>query len=70
MTVRLHNVFQDRSIEIDGTHQKLPNSVFIEDKGHGFCIEFDRAEFIAAIKAEFGLFEPLEVGLERFLATA
>ena len=70
MTVRLTNVFNDREVEIQGDHSKLTGSVFIEDKGHGFCIEVDKAAFIAAIKEEFGLLEPLEVGIERFFAAA
>lgn len=70
MTVRLENVFGDRNIEIQGDHAKLANSVFIEDKGHGFCIEIDKAAFLAAVKAEFGLVEPLEIGMERFFAAA
>lgn len=69
MTMRLQNVFHDRVVEIEGTHRSLPNSVFIADEAHGFCIEIDKAEFIAAVKKEFGLLEPLEIGVERFLAS-
>lgn len=75
MTVRLLESGEDaapgrfvRAIEIDAS---APDSeyVFIEtvrpfgggDERH--CFALDRAEFIAAVKAEFGLMDPLEVAL-------
>lgn len=70
MTVQLQNVYRDRTVEIEGTNPRLPDSVFIADEIHGFCIEVNRAEFISAVKREFGLLEPLEIGIERFLTIA
>lgn len=57
-----------RAIEIDGGSFDSEH-VFIETvrpKGAGeerHCFALDRSEFIAAIKAEFGLVDPLEYAL-------
>lgn len=48
-----------RMVEIDGRSDAAPDVVFIDIDG-GACVGFDRAEFIAAVKAEFGLIDPLE----------
>ncbi|MBZ4485976.1 hypothetical protein LQ938_09640 [Microbacterium sp. cx-55] len=48
-----------RTVEIDGRSQASPELVFIDIAG-GSAVAFDRAEFIQAIKAEFGLIDPLE----------
>jgi hypothetical protein len=56
-----------RTIDIQtGGDQHDPataGSVFLTVNGEGpnaTCIEVDRAEFLAAIRAEFGLVDPLE----------
>lgn len=59
MTTRISDIEATRSFELQGDNPGLPGSVFITGS-EGGCMEFDRATFIAAVCAEFGLVDPLE----------
>jgi hypothetical protein len=43
-----------RRVNIDGRNLHISDSVFITGE-RGYCIEVDRAAFIAAVCSEFGL---------------
>ena len=60
MSATLREIDGDRAIEISTGRGE--EHVFIEAGGH--CLALDRAEFLAAIKAEFGLIDPLEALFE------
>ena len=59
MTTQISDFETTRSFELQGDNRGLPGSVFLTGSD-GFCMEFDRATFIAAVSAEFGLVDPLE----------
>ena len=68
MSVKINDARGERYIVVEGDNERLSESVFIMGP-LGFCMEFDRDTFLRAIKEEFTLIEPLEVGLERFMAS-
>ena len=69
MSILITDVSGDRSIEVEGGNRLLPESVFITTS-MGDCYEFNRIDLIRALKKEFDLLEPLEIGLERLLSAA
>ena len=56
-----------RTLEIDGTNEHLPDSVFLI-VGE-LCVEFDRATLLRAFMMELGLWETVSMGAERYLAS-
>lgn len=69
MATRIIDRDGNRVFSIDANNDGCPGSVFITGP-RGFCMEFAMEEFIAGVKKELGIVEALEVGLERFLASA
>lgn len=66
MATRIIDKDGNRVLSIDADNA-CAGSVFISGP-RGFCMEFDLAEIVSGFKKELGIIEPLEVGLERFLA--
>jgi len=62
MTTQISDLEGTRAISLEATNAGLPGSVFLMGP-EGWCMEFDRATFMEAVRVEFGLVDPLEAML-------
>lgn len=56
-----------RVLRIDASNAACPDSLFIMGE-RGFCMEFDRETVRRVVKDLFGIYEPVEWGIERMFA--